>query len=62
MVAPLGACRPVRVAAGAVPSGIGVVPAVVVGVAGGVLSPRVRAFGVAVGIALYMALVVSTAV
>ena len=61
IVALLGACTLVRVAVVAVPPGIGMVPAVVVGVVG-VLFPRVGTFGVVVGIALYMALVLSKAV
>ena len=54
IVAPLGACRPVRVAVVAVPPGIGMMPAVIVGVARRVLSTRVGVFGVIVGITLYM--------
>ena len=51
LVAPVAACRPVRVAARAVLLGIGLVPAVVGRVAGRMFSPRVGAFGVVVGIA-----------
>ena len=54
--APLGPRRPVRVAVGVVSLGVvvGVVPAIVVRVAVGVLSPGVGAFGVAVGVSLYV--------
>lgn len=51
----LGTFGPILVGVGAVSLGIGVA----VGVVGGVLSPRVGAFGAVVEIALYMALVLS---
>lgn len=62
VVAPLEACSLVRVSAGAVSLRVRVVPAVVVGVAGGVVPPRVGVFVEFVGATLQMALVLSPAV